>query len=84
MAEAKAAEASKKGAAKQGKKSAKGKKAAGNGATRPPRTGVGEFIKDQLRLKNPPSNEEIADKCRAKFAGSRTTPASVSWYRNKV
>lgn len=74
--------AAKKPVKKSAGKSAAKKKSASNGASaRPPRTGVGEYIRAQLKLKNPSSNQEIADAARAKFPGAKTTAASVSWYK---
>lgn len=62
------------------KKGGKAKSAASG--DRPPRTGVGAFVKAELAKKNAGTNAEIAEAAKAKFPGARTSPASVAWYRN--
>jgi len=79
MSEEQAEQAAKKSAKKSTGKAAK-KSSSG---VRPPRTGVGEYIRAQLKLKNPRSNAEIAEAARKKFPGAKTSPGSVAWYRNR-
>lgn len=48
------------------------------------RSGVGEWVKAQLRKNKDIPNAELAAAARDKFPGARTSPACISWYRARL
>lgn len=63
------------------KKKAAKKKAAAEKKERKP--GVGAFCREQIK-DSEKTNAEIAEMARKKFPGSKTSPATVAWYRNDM